>query len=83
MPVVGRLLQTVLPISLHPRWRWRWLDTFDWYTPKFQFKFTYPTVYGWFRSAGYTVVEIFEEPICMRGVKDWESPVRPRNLDTM
>ncbi len=72
LPVIGKLCQTVLPISLHPRWQWRWLDTFDWYTPKFQFMFTYYAVYGWFRSARYSTIEIFKEPICMRGVKDWE-----------
>jgi hypothetical protein len=67
--VVGRLLQTVLPIAPHPDRRWRWLDTFDWYSPRCQFKHTFFEVYEWFRRAGYTEVQIFREPICMRGVR--------------
>ncbi len=69
LPILGRLCQTVCPISLHPNWRWRWLDTFDWYTPKFQFKFTYPVVYRWFLEAGCDAIRLLEEPICMTGVK--------------
>jgi SAM-dependent methyltransferase len=70
LPVIGRVLQTVLPISLHPDPRWRWLDTFDWYTPAFQFKYRYPEVYAWFAEAGYDGVQMFDEPITMRGRKD-------------
>lgn len=69
LPVVGRVLQTVLPISLHPRWRWRWLDTFDWYSPRYQWKHTYPEVLGWFRTAGFTDIYAADEPICLYGVK--------------
>lgn len=70
LPLVGKVCQTICPISLHPDWRWRWLDTFDWYTPKYQFKFTYPAVYRLFRDNGCASIELFEEPICARGVKD-------------
>jgi hypothetical protein len=33
LPVVGKAFRLALPISMEPHWRWRWLDTFDWYTP--------------------------------------------------
>ncbi len=69
LPVLGRVCRTLLPISMHPWWRWRWLDTFDWYTPKYQWKFTYPQVFQWFKSAGFTEVEILNFPVCVRGVK--------------
>jgi SAM-dependent methyltransferase len=69
LPWVGRLLRLVLPISLHPRWRWRWLDTFDWYSPRFQSRHTYPEVLGWFRADGYTDLYASREAICLRGVK--------------
>jgi uncharacterized protein YbaR (Trm112 family) len=69
LPGLGRLLQTVLPISMHPQWRWRWLDTFDWYSPRFQWKHTYPEVLGWFRAAGFTILDVPDEAICVRGVK--------------
>lgn len=69
VPVLGRLFQTVLPISLHPRWRLRWLDTFDWYSPRYQWKHTYPEVLRWFWDAGFTVLYAAQDAICLRGVK--------------
>lgn len=65
---IGKVLQLVCPISLHPNWRWRWLDTFDWYTPKYQWKFRYPEVLRWFRANGFTDIEVFDDPIRMRGI---------------
>ena len=69
VPIVGRMFRFVLPISLHPDRRWRWLDTFDWYTPRYQWKFLYPEVCRWFRANGFLDVEIFDDPIRMRGIK--------------
>lgn len=69
LPIIGTLLQTVLPISTDPHWRWRWLDTFDWYTPRYQWKFLYPEVFRWFRENQFRDVEIFDDPIRMSGVK--------------
>lgn len=69
LPLVGRVLQTLMPISFHSRWRWRWLDTFDWYSCQYQWKHTYPEVLGWFRTAGFTDLYAADEPICIRGVK--------------
>lgn len=69
LPVIGKLLHLLAPISMHPHWRWRWLDTFDWYTPEYQWKFLYPEVFRWFRASGFGDIELFDEPIRMRGVK--------------
>jgi SAM-dependent methyltransferase len=69
LPVVGTALQYLVPISLHPTWRWRWLDTFDWYTPMYQWKLAYPEVLRWFRANGFRDVEVFDEPIRIRSVK--------------
>ncbi len=69
LPVIGRLSQTVLPTSTHPDWRWRWLDTFDWYTPRYQWKHRYPEVLRWFREAGFNDLYVADEPICVCGVK--------------
>lgn len=69
LPLVGGLLRIAAPISMHRDWRWRWLDTFDWYTPKYQFKYLYPEVFRWFRANGLEDIEIFDEPIRMRGTK--------------
>ncbi|MFL6651169.1 MAG: methyltransferase domain-containing protein [Sulfurifustaceae bacterium] len=67
VPVLGNVLRVLCPISLHANWRWRWLDTFDWYTPKYQFKFFYPEIFRWFRANGFADVEVYDDPIRMRG----------------
>jgi uncharacterized protein YbaR (Trm112 family)/protein-L-isoaspartate O-methyltransferase len=69
LPVVGRVSQILLPTIDHQHWRWRWLDTFDWYTPRYQWKHRYPEVLRWFREAGFTDLYVADEPICVRGVK--------------
>lgn len=69
LPVIGRALRLALPISMESNWRWRWLDTFDWYTPIFQWKYLYPEVYRWFRDAGFEDAEIFDGPIRMSARK--------------
>ena len=69
VPVVGKLFQLAAPISMEPDSRWRWLDTFDWYTPKYQFKYLYPEIFRWFRDNGFHDVEIFDGPIRMSGKK--------------
>jgi SAM-dependent methyltransferase len=76
VPLVGSLLQLVAPISLQPDWRWRWLDTFDWYTPRYQWKFLYPEVHRWFRECGFDDVHVFDSPIAMRGNKNGVRPTR-------
>lgn len=70
IPVVGKVLRVFWPISMHPDWRWRWLDTFDLYSPQYQWKFLYPEVFRWFKDLGFSGVEILEGPIRMRGTKD-------------
>jgi SAM-dependent methyltransferase len=67
IPLLGSFLRVVLPSSDHPKWRWRWLDTFDWYAPRYQWKHRYPEVAGWFREAGLDVTEVLEPPVAMQG----------------
>jgi SAM-dependent methyltransferase len=69
VPILGKVLHLLCPISMHPNWRWRWLDTFDWYTPKYQWKFLYPEVIRWFRASGFLDIAVLDEPIRVRGVK--------------
>jgi SAM-dependent methyltransferase len=75
IPVVGTLTKLALPISMEPNWRWRWLDTFDWYTPTYQWKFLYPEVFRWFKHNGFEDMELFDGPIRMCGrkkaVREW------------
>jgi hypothetical protein len=54
---------------MEPHWRWRWLDTFDWYTPTYQAKYLYPDVFRWFREQGFDVVDLMDGPIRVSGTK--------------
>jgi SAM-dependent methyltransferase len=70
IPLVGGLLQLVCPISQQPGWKARWLDTFDWYTPKYQWKLRYPEVVHWFQENGFSGPMHFgDEAIRMSVVK--------------
>jgi len=69
LPLVGKAFRLALPISMEPHWRWRWLDTFDWYTPKYQAKYLYPEVFRWFREEGFDVVGLPDGPVRVTGVK--------------
>lgn len=69
IPRVGQLLWNVFPTSIHPDPDWRVLDTFDWYSPKYQSKHTYPEVYRWFRSEGLLEIQLLDFPVAISGVK--------------
>ena len=69
LPGIGKVFALLCPMSSHPDWRWRWLDTFDWYTPQYQWKFLYPEVFRWFRANGFRDVELYDDPIRMRATK--------------
>jgi SAM-dependent methyltransferase len=70
IPFFGQLLlNRFLPISMHPRASWRVLDTFDWYSPRYQFKHTYPEVARWFQEAGLKDIQVLDVPVSVRGTK--------------
>jgi SAM-dependent methyltransferase/uncharacterized protein YbaR (Trm112 family) len=68
IPFLGKALFHFLPpISTEPYWEDRVLDTFDWYSPAYQWKHTYPEVYRWFREANLTDISLLDAPISMCG----------------
>lgn len=69
LPLIGHLLKAVFVISMRPEWRIRWLDTFDWYSPKYQSKHTHAEVFGWFDKAGFKDIRIFDSGVTMQGTK--------------
>jgi hypothetical protein len=70
IPLLGKLIFYFLPpVSTEPYWEDRVLDTFDWYSPTYQWKHTYPEVYGWFREANLTDIHLLEVPVSMWGRK--------------
>jgi len=69
IPIIGHLLRRLLPISMHKTWSWRILNTFDWYSPKYQSKHRYPEVFNWFKQAGLQNINLFEPPVAVTGQK--------------
>lgn len=69
IPLVGRKIFNLVPVSVHPKREWRILDTFDWYSPKYQSKHTYEEVEGWFREAGLESIRRLSFPVSVRGKK--------------
>ncbi len=59
----------VFPASDHPDREWRVLDTFDWYSPKYQWKHTYHELASWFKGSGLTEIKALGVPVAMKGVK--------------
>jgi 2-polyprenyl-3-methyl-5-hydroxy-6-metoxy-1,4-benzoquinol methylase len=52
LPKIGKLFSTFFPMSGHKRAEWRVLDTFDWWSPRYQFYFTHPEVFRWYQDQG-------------------------------
>ncbi len=67
LPLLGPPIRLLIPISDRPNWRWRVLDTFNWYSPPYQAKHTYPEVYRWFRSCCLVDIELMDAHVCLRG----------------
>jgi glycosyltransferase involved in cell wall biosynthesis/SAM-dependent methyltransferase len=65
------VLPRTLPLSVHPDRQWRILDTFDWYSPRYQDKACSPQrVLGWCREAAIHDVRVLEFPTSVRGRRD-------------
>ncbi len=64
-------LRRILPVNTHPDRHWRILDTFDWYSPRYQDKDCSPArVLGWCREGGIRDVRVLEFPTSIRGRRD-------------
>jgi SAM-dependent methyltransferase len=69
IPLLGRLTRVALPVSLELDPEWRWLDTFDWYSPRYQWKHGAPEVEAWFREAGLGQIRRGPVPTSVSGVR--------------
>jgi SAM-dependent methyltransferase len=69
IPLLKYLFIALFPISLHPKKEWRILDTFDWYSPKYQWKHSYSEVESWFRELNFKDIKRLEFPVSIRGIK--------------
>lgn len=66
---IGWLTRALLPTSMETLPEWRQLDTFDWYSPKFQSKHTYKEVEAWFHYASFGDVQRLSFPTSVNGTK--------------
>jgi SAM-dependent methyltransferase len=73
IPIVGKpvagLVHHVFPVNRQQDPEARLLDTFDWYSPRYQSKHTYEQVFRWFESSGLEDLHVAETPISVRGRK--------------
>jgi SAM-dependent methyltransferase len=69
LPGLGWLFRLMAFISLERDWRWRVLDTFDWYSPRYQSWHTHHEVFGWFKENGFQNIEVLAPSVSQIGVK--------------
>src|SRR5260370_3352504 len=59
-------LRLVTKIAMDPDPEWRVLDTFDWYSPRYQWKHTYAEVREWFEQGGLQEIALLPRPVAVR-----------------
>lgn len=67
IPLIGYPLRAF--ISTHTNKDWRVLDTFDWYSPKYQSKHSHDEVFLWFKEIGLTNIRKLDFPTAVTGRK--------------
>lgn len=67
--LIGNFFYILFPISQYPEWHIRWLETYDWYSPKYQWKHDYPEVFRWFEECNLKNIRPLEFPITVIGEK--------------
>jgi|SRR5579872_2301683 len=85
IPLIGRpiagTVHYVFPVNRQADPEARVLDTFDWYSPRYQSKHTYEQVFRWFESCGMQDLHVAETPISVRGKKSAVSPLPSERLN--
>jgi len=85
IPLLGRplagLVHHVFPVNRNPDPEIRILDTFDWYSPKYQSKHTYEQVFRWFESCGLGDLSVAEISIGVRGRKPLQASKNKSSRD--
>ena len=66
-PAIAGAIHHVFPVNRQSDPEARVLDTFDWYSPKYQSKHTYEQVFRWFEDMGLEDLHVAEVPISVRG----------------
>jgi hypothetical protein len=69
VPLIGHVAARLIPMSQHSKAEWRVLDTFDWYSPRYQWKHSYEEVFQWFEAHGLANVRILGTPVSLQGTR--------------
>jgi SAM-dependent methyltransferase len=69
IPILGLGLRWLIPVSNHPKADWRILDTFDWYSPRYQWKHSYEEVFPWFEEHGLKDIRVLGVPVALQGTR--------------
>lgn len=75
LPRVGPVFGRILPIRNHPDPEWRVLDTFDWYSPAYQWKHSESEVREWFASQSLIELKSLSFPTSMQGMRPVTSDI--------
>ncbi len=70
-PRLAPFVNAIVPVSNHADEEWRILDTFDWYSPQYQWKHSEEEVKGWFRRLGFTEVTSQAIPVSVSGLRQY------------
>jgi hypothetical protein len=68
-PLIRHFSSRLWHISDDPWWRWRVLDTFDWYSPRYQSHHRYTEVCDWYARSAFERVTVAEPPVAALGIK--------------
>ncbi len=69
IPVLRYFFKVLLFIPEWKDWRWRVLDTYDWYSPKYQWWHTDHEVFSWFEEAHLKNIRVLDLPVAISGEK--------------
>jgi SAM-dependent methyltransferase len=64
-----RYFRGIIPMSDAPDPDWRTLDNFDWYSPRYQFKYAVSEVVCWFKDAGLKDIRELSLPVSVKARK--------------
>ena len=80
IPIIGPRLSGVLnfaiPIPLYPNRELRILDSFDWYSPKYQSKHTYEEVFRWLEECDLSDLRVLLQAVAVSGRKSAALPTK-------
>ena len=76
-PPIAGAVHHVFPVNRQKDPEARMLDTFDWYSPKYQSKHTYEQVFKWYAAMGMEDMRVGEISIAVRGRKPAKASSEP------